>query len=118
MIKRAVIRAPARGYVDGRFIGEEKDGADGRRGGRGKANANADSILGSVTGAGRGGKRRGAGAGAAAPDNIGNTTAKKLGPGAPRVANAGGQGQGQGQRKPRATAQGQSPACRAAKPRA
>ncbi len=118
MIKRAVIRAPARGYVDGRFIGEEKDGADGRRGGRGKANANADSILGSVTGAGRGGKRRGAGAGAAAPDNIGNTTAKKRGRGAPRGANAGGQGQGQGQGQRRGTGQGQTPRGRGGKPRA
>src|SRR5258706_15906532 len=96
MIKRAVIRAPARGYVDGRFIGEEKDGADGRRGGRGKANANAGSILGSGTGAGRGGKRRGAGGRAAPPAKTGNTPAQKRGGGAPRGAHAGGEGQRQG----------------------
>ncbi len=108
MIKRAVIRAPARGYVDGRFIGEEKDGADGRRGGRGKNNANADSILGSVNGAGagRGGKRRGAGGGAA-PDNIGNTTAKRRGRGAPRGPNAAGGGQGQQGKRRGAQGQGQ-----------
>ena len=137
MIKRAVIGAPARGYVDGRFIGEDKDGGDGRRGGRGKSNANADSILGSVTGAGRGAgrgdKRRGAGAGGgAAPDNIGNTTAKRRGRGAPRGANAAGGGQGQargqgqgqakGQGQRRGTGQGQgqgqAPRGRGGKPRA
>ncbi len=134
MIKRAVIGAPARGYVDGRFIGEDKDGGDGRRGGRGKSNANADSILGSVTGAGRGGKRRGAGTGGggAAPDNIGNTTAKRRGRGAPRGANAGGGGQGQargqgqgqakgqGQRRSagQGQGQGQAPRGRGGKPRA
>jgi 16S rRNA U516 pseudouridylate synthase RsuA-like enzyme len=67
MIKRAVIRAPARGYVDGRFIGEEKEPADalneGHGKGRGKGGAgrrgkaNADSVL--------------------SGDNIGNTTAKR-----------------------------------------
>ncbi len=67
MIKRAVIRAPARGYVDGRFIGEEKEPADALSGthgkGRGKGGAgrrgkaNADSVL--------------------SGDNIGNTTAKR-----------------------------------------
>ena len=130
MIKRVVISAPARGYVDGRFIGEEKeprDGAAGGRGRRGKSNANADSILGSVVGIGKGrgagkgaggrtggrGKARGAEGGGVA-DNIGNTTAKRRGrSGQPRgVGNAeggvaggprgrrpgaGGQAQGQGQ---------------------
>lgn len=67
MIKRAVIRAPARGYVDGRFIGEEKESADALNGGHGKGRgksgagrrgkANADSVL--------------------SGDNIGNTTAKR-----------------------------------------
>jgi 23S rRNA pseudouridine2605 synthase len=70
MIKRAVVLAPARGYVDGRFIGEEKESNDalggrkgrGKSGGRGKQ---SDSILG---------------------DNIGNTTRKKRsgGKGKPR----------------------------------
>lgn len=103
MIKRVVISAPARGYVDGRFIGEEKesrDGAAGGRGRRGKSNANADSILGSVVGIGKGrgagkgtggrtggrGKARGAEGGGVA-DNIGNTTAKRRGrSGQPRGA--------------------------------
>ena len=102
MIKRVVISAPARGYVDGRFIGEEKeprDGVAGGRGRRGKSNANADSILGSVAGIGKGrgagkgtgngraggrGKPRGAlvggsGGGTGVADNIGNTTAKRRG---------------------------------------
>ena len=143
MIKRAVIGVAARGYVDGRFIGEEKDSSEGRRGSRSKTNANADSILGSVNGAGRGGggKRRGAGAGGgAAPDNIGNTTAKRRGRGAPRGANAAaggqsqgqgqgqgqprgkgrgqGQGQGQGQRRAGQGGQGQAPRGRSGRPRA
>lgn len=77
MIKRAVVLAPARGYVDGRFIGEEKESNDalGGRKGRGKGagrGKQADSILG---------------------DNIGNTTRKKRGgKGKPRVQGAGGQG--------------------------
>src|SRR5258706_3792949 len=98
MIKRAVIRRPARGYVDGRFIGEEKDGADGRRGGRRKGNANADSILGSVTRAGPRGKRRGGGAGACPPRNIRHTTAQKPGSRAPRGGPTAGERPGQGQR--------------------
>ncbi len=126
MIKRIVVSQPARGYVDGRFIGEEKeprDSAGGGRGrnGRGKANANADSILGSVVGAGRSrsnrsnaggsgtgnakgrGKTRGQPRGAgAASDNIGNTTgnanAKPRGrSGAPRTATAGGEASGNAQ---------------------
>lgn len=107
MIKRVVISAPARGYVDGRFIGEEKEPRDNTGGGRsrrGKTNANADSVLGSLPGAGRG-RKSGAGAGTggrgkgrgkgrnadgnAGADNIGNTTAKRRGRNAP--PRAGGQ---------------------------
>jgi 16S rRNA U516 pseudouridylate synthase RsuA-like enzyme len=84
MIKRAVIRAPARGYVDGRFIGEEKEpsdtGANSRGKGRGKAGAgrrgkvHTDSVL--------------------SGDNIGNTTAKRrsrggVGSGKARTAGGG-----------------------------
>ncbi len=62
MIKRAVILPAARGYVDGRFVGDEKDTPDGRgRKGRGKGargSAQPESILG---------------------DNAGNTTRKKRG---------------------------------------
>ncbi len=82
MIKRAVIRAPARGYVDGRFIGEEKEPADsGRARGKGGAGrrgkANTDSVL--------------------SGDNIGNTTAKRrtrsgTGTGAGKGRSAGGAG--------------------------
>jgi 16S rRNA U516 pseudouridylate synthase RsuA-like enzyme len=59
MIKRAVVLAPARGYVDGRFIGEEKESTDalGDRRKRGKGRrGKGDSVL---------------------ADNIGNTTRKK-----------------------------------------
>lgn len=142
MIKRVVISAPARGYVDGRFIGEEKesrDGAAGGRGRRGKSNANADSILGSVVGIGKGrgagkgtgsrtggrGKARGAEGGGVA-DNIGNTTAKRRGrSGQPRGAGhaeggaagvprgrrpgAGGQAQGQRQGGPQSKGRRQGP---------
>ncbi len=66
MVKRVVVGVTARGYVDGRYIGEEKEagrGIDDRgRARRGKA------------GAGTGGKRRGAGSDA---DNVGNTIAGK-----------------------------------------
>jgi 16S rRNA U516 pseudouridylate synthase RsuA-like enzyme len=132
MIKRAVIRAPARGYVDGRFIGEEKEpsdaGANSRGKGRGKAGAgrrgkvHTDSVL--------------------SGDNIGNTTAKRrsrggVGSGKARTAGGGtaggagnrtrgagaaaagqgarvdgrkrpqGQGAGQGQRQGQGQSQGQ-----------
>jgi 16S rRNA U516 pseudouridylate synthase RsuA-like enzyme len=63
MIKRAVIRAPARGYVDGRFIGEEKESSDAVGKTRGKG------------GAGRRGKAHGDSV--LSGDNIGNTTAKR-----------------------------------------
>lgn len=63
MIKRAVIRAPARGYVDGRFIGEEKESPDALGKTRGKG------------GAGRRGKAHGDSV--LSGDNIGNTTAKR-----------------------------------------
>ncbi len=90
MIKRAVIRTPARGYVDGRYIGEEKEADDSAGDNR------------------RGGKRRGRGpAAGSAADNIGNTT-KRRGRGKGRAQGAAGatgaagprQGRG-GQRPPR-----------------
>jgi 23S rRNA pseudouridine2605 synthase len=67
MIKRAVIRAPARGYVDGRFIGEEKEPTDSGTNSRGKGRGKA--------GAGRRGKAHGDSV--LSGDNIGNTTAKR-----------------------------------------
>ena len=74
MIKRAVIRAPARGYVDGRFIGEEKESSDALGKTRGKG------------GAGRRGKAQGDSV--LSGDNIGNTTAKR------RTRGAAGSGKG------------------------
>ncbi len=78
MIKRVVVTGlKARGYVDGRYVGEEKkepnsarDDVLGGRKRRGKAGPGA--------GAGRGKKRGGAQAGAGA-DNFGNTVGNKRG---------------------------------------
>ena len=81
MVKRVVVGVTARGYVDGRYIGEEKEanrGSDDRgRSRRGKA--------GGGVGPG-GGKRRGAHADA---DNVGNSIGGKR--------RRGGQGKGQTQ---------------------
>ena len=67
MVKRVVVGVTARGYVDGRYIGEEKDnnrgGDDRGRPRRGKAGAGP-----------AGGKRRAAGGDA---DNLGNTIGGK-----------------------------------------
>jgi 23S rRNA pseudouridine2605 synthase len=81
MTKRTVVRVAARGYVDGRYIGEEKEviesidpsGRGKRR--RGKAGAGGNAGAGAGKGAGRGGRgNKGArGAGGAPADNIGNT---------------------------------------------
>jgi 23S rRNA pseudouridine2605 synthase len=79
MIKRAVIRAPARGYVDGRFIGEEKESSDALGKTRGKG------------GAGRRGKAHGDSV--LSGDNIGNTTAKR------RTRGAAGSGGGSGDKR-------------------
>lgn len=97
MIKRIVVTTglKARGYVDGRYVGEDKKDPErtdvlGRGKRRGKAGAGAG------TGAGKGrGKKRGAGAGQA--DNIGNTVGGKRGRrGQQGKGQAQGQGQGQG----------------------
>ncbi len=69
MIKRAVIRAPARGYVDGRFIGEEKESSDSSA----NANSNARGKGRGKTGTGRRGKATDS---VLSGDSIGNTTAK------------------------------------------
>ncbi len=129
MIKRAVIRAPARGYVDGRFIGEEKEPSDSSSNARGKGRGKA--------GAGRRGKATDS---VLSGDNIGNTTAKRrsrggVGSGKTRAAGTGaggrtrgagatagqgartadgrkrpqGQGAGQGQRHGQAQGQGRDP---------
>lgn len=81
MIRRAVIRAPARGYVDGKYIGEEKEPKDADDGG---------SVLGKRRGKPSDGRRRKAGA---VVD--GNTTRS------PRRSRASLQGVPQGERRPR-----------------
>jgi len=85
MIKRAVIRTPARGYVDGRYIGEEKEaddsGGDNRRGvgkRRGKGGGVVNDNIGNTT------KRRGGARGKARPQGGGMQTA--AGPAGPRQA--------------------------------
>jgi 16S rRNA U516 pseudouridylate synthase RsuA-like enzyme len=101
MIKRAVIRAPARGYVDGRFIGEEKEPSDSSSNSRGKGRGKA--------GAGRRGKATDS---VLSGDNIGNTTAKRrtrggVGSGKARAAGAAGTGTSTGGRTRGAAAAGQ-----------
>ncbi|MBL8522671.1 MAG: rRNA pseudouridine synthase [Betaproteobacteria bacterium] len=93
MIKRIVVTTglKARGYVDGRYVGEDKKDPErtdvlGRGKRRGKSGAGAGA------GAKGRGKKRGAGAGQA--DNIGNTVGGKRGR---RGQQGKGQGQGQGQ---------------------
>ena len=97
MVKRVVVGVTARGYVDGRYIGEEKDAARGSddrdrgRARRGKAG----------TGAGPGGgKRRGAGSDA---DNVGNTIGGKRRRGGQGKAPGQPQAQGKGQGRTRNT---------------
>jgi 23S rRNA pseudouridine2605 synthase len=88
MIKRAVIRVQARGYVDGRFIGEEKEPVDTRDDNRGN---------------GRSRRRKGAKGNSAAPRGRGGKA--RSGPQAPRGPAVPGQARGpqpkQGQRKNR-----------------
>jgi 23S rRNA pseudouridine2605 synthase len=95
MIKRVVVTTglKARGYVDGRYVGEDKKdpgsertdvlGRSTKR--RGKAGAGAGA------GAKGRGKKRGTNAGGQPADNLGNTLGGKRG--------RRGQGQGQGQRQ-------------------
>ncbi len=91
MVKRIVVGVTARGYVDGRYIGEEKEekrgGDDRGRTRRGKAG-----------GGPAGGKRRGAGSDA---DNIGNTVGGKRRRGGQGKAQTPGQAQGKGQGRSR-----------------
>jgi 23S rRNA pseudouridine2605 synthase len=94
MIKRVVVTTglKARGYVDGRYVGEDKKDPE-RTDVLGRGKRRGKSGAGTGTGAGKGrGKKRGAGAGQA--DNIGNTVGGKRGR---RGQQGKGQGQGQGQ---------------------
>ncbi len=91
MVKRVVVGVTARGYVDGRYIGEEKEagrgGDDRGRARRGKAGAGP-----------AGGKRRGAGSDA---DNVGNTIAGKRRRGGQGKSQSSLQVQGKGQGRAR-----------------
>jgi 23S rRNA pseudouridine2605 synthase len=87
MIKRIVVTGlKARGYVDGRYVGEEKKEAGAGRDddrGRGKRRGKAGVGFGAGAGAPKGrGKKRGAvqaGQGGQFADNLGNTTGAKRG---------------------------------------
>ena len=98
MVKRVVVGVTARGYVDGRYIGEEKDnnrgGDDRGRPRRGKAGAGP-----------AGGKRRAAGGDA---DNLGNTIGGKRRRSGQGKAQIPGQALGQGQAKGQSKGQGRS----------
>ena len=91
MVKRVVVGVTARGYVDGRYIGEEKEanraGEDRGRPRRGKSGVGP-----------AGGKRRGANADA---DNVGNTIGGKRRRGGQGKAQTPGQAQGKGQGRAR-----------------
>ena len=107
MVKRVVVGVTARGYVDGRYIGEEKDatrgGDDRSRTRRGKAGG---GILPGGT------KRRGANSDA---DNVGNTIGGKRRRGGQGKAAAGQpkvQGQGKAQGQARGPGRGRNPAGR------
>ena len=98
MVKRVVVGVTARGYVDGRYIGEEKDnnrgGDDRGRPRRGKAGAGP-----------AGGKRR---AGGGDADNLGNTIGGKRRRSGQGKAQTAGQALGQGQGKGQGKGQGRS----------
>jgi 23S rRNA pseudouridine2605 synthase len=95
MVKRVVVRAAgaARGYVDGRFIGEEKDGEGRGRKRRGAGSAVADSVLGAAGIAGPGARKKGRG--------------KTAGQGQGQGQGGQGRGQGQGRGKGQGQSQGQ-----------
>ena len=98
MVKRVVVGVAARGYVDGRYLGEEKEtnrGSDDRtRARRGKAGG------GVLPG---GGKRRGSGSDA---DNIGNSIGGKRRRGGQGKSPAAGQAEGQGRVQSKTPGQG------------
>ena len=89
MVKRVVVGVTARGYVDGRYIGEEKDAA---RGGDDRGGARRGKPGGPGAG-----KRRGAGGDS---DNLGNTIGGKR--------RRGGQGKVPGQAQVQAKGQGRA----------
>ena len=104
MVKRVVVGVTARGYVDGRYIGEEKEA------GRGSDDRDRGRVRRGKGGVGpAGGKRRGANSDA---DNVGNTIGgkrrrggqgKAMTPGQPQI-----QGKGQGRARNPAGRSGQA----------
>jgi len=80
MIKRIVVTGlKARGYVDGRYVGEDKkEGARERTDVLGTPKRRGKAGAGTGVGKGRG-KKRGVGAGGLPADNLGNATAGKRG---------------------------------------
>lgn len=90
MVKRVVVGVTARGYVDGRYIGEEKDAA---RGGDDRGGARRGKPGGPGAG-----KRRGAGGDA---DNLGNTIGGKRRRGGPGKVPGQAQVQAKGQGRAR-----------------
>jgi 16S rRNA U516 pseudouridylate synthase RsuA-like enzyme len=111
VVKRIVVAVAgaARGYVDGRFVGEEKDGDGGRGRKRRGAGAAADSVLGAAgiavnrkkrSGQGKGstqGKVQGAGQGRGKAQGQARGAGKGRSQGAREQGNVLGEGQGQGQ---------------------
>ena len=104
MIKRVVVTGlKARGYVDGRYVGEEKKEPNSSRdeAPRGLKRRGKAGPAGVGAGMGRG-KKRGIGAVGAGADNFGNTTGNKRG----RRGKAQGRGGKDGQVLAGATGQG------------
>jgi 23S rRNA pseudouridine2605 synthase len=102
MVKRVVVGVTARGYVDGRYIGEEKDAA---RGGDDRGRTRRGKAGGGILPGGT--KRRGANSDA---DNVGNTIGGKRRRGGQAQGKAGvaGPPKGQGQRQGQGKAGGQA----------
>ncbi len=95
MVKRIVVAVAgaARGYVDGRFVGEEKDGEGARGRGRKGRSAGADSVLGAAGIAVARKKPRGQGKGNGQGQGKGQGQGQGKGRGQGKVA---GQGQSRG----------------------
>lgn len=109
VVRRSVILKPARGYVDGKYIGEERESISGVDDTKRRGNKNGNTTKTGKRGAGgggTGGRRSGAGVGAAAgnrADNFGNTIApprNKRSGGAVGVSRGASNSGGGGRRKP------------------
>ncbi len=102
VVRRSVILKPARGYVDGKYIGEERESISGVDDTKRRGNKNGNTTKTGKRGAGGGGRRSSAGGGASAgnrADNFGNTIAPPRNKRSGGAAGGGGGGGG-GRRKP------------------